>query len=139
MALCILIFMLLGNGEENPGFLVVVAADSPLESITTRQLRQLYLRKTERISGVRLIPLQLGEGHPVRKRFEERIFPHGFALANYWLEQELQGGEKPPLTVVNEAFVLVYVNRNPGYLGYVHPKLAPELAAHGLTVVRVVD
>ncbi len=135
----ILLAFLLSGSPEPVEFLVITAGNTPVTSLTRLQLRQLYLKKLDRVRGVRLTPVQLKNTAPLKDAFHAFLFSRGFDLENYWLEQGLVGGEKPPIKVPNEAYMLAYVERNPGFVGYVNVALRSQLSNFGVKILVITD
>ncbi len=133
--LCLLWYW--GGPLENGRILIIAAMDLPVDSITILQLRQIYLKKLDRLGSFTLTPIQLGPGDSVRNRFEQTLFSEDFDLDNYWLEQRIRGGEKPPLSVSNAAYMLVFVERNPGFIGYVSAEHREDVKKLNLKILRV--
>ncbi len=134
-----LLFLQEVGSWEQTGLLMVVAEETPLQTITRWQLQRVYLKRMDRVGGVPLTPIHLKKKDALRKSFEAALFRKSFDLESYWLEQKLQGGARPPLVVSSEAFVLVYVERNPGFIGYVSVSSREALANFGVKVLTVVE
>ena len=133
------LWMLLMLGDSHQPFVLITAERTPIEQISRWELRQIFLKKINKVRKVRLKPIQLRSGNPTRQVFEKYVHGSGFRLSQYWELKRLQGGEKPPLEVAGEAHMLVYIERNPGFLGYVSPTRLPELKGLALKVVILID
>ncbi len=125
--------------ESSPpsGFILVTSPRTQLTEIHLRQLRQIFLKKRDRIGKQRVTPIHLKPQHQARQAFEEAIFHTNFSSQRYWQQQRIQGGESPPLTVASEAVMLVYVARNPGFIGYVSASLRSQLADLDVVVLEI--
>ena len=133
----LIVMLLLQTGASEPGFLVITSEKTNLSQITYYQLRQIFLRKLDRVHGVKVTPIQLEAHHKTRADFEMSVLGSDFRQHEYWLKQRLQGGEKPPLTVASEAYLLVFVERNPGFIGYVSRSVSAELSNFKIKVLSV--
>ena len=123
--------------SEEPGFLVVVSANSEMEHIRRYQLKQIFLGKIDRVQGSRITPIQFKPGHPTRNAFEASLFGEGFKLQDYWLDQKIKRELRPPLEVDNWALLLAFIERNPGFLGYVSSEHLQKLQDFGVKVLKV--
>jgi len=128
-------------GDESPAslddFLIVAAPQTKVERLTLLQLQRLYLGKLDRLDGQRLTPLQLRADDPARQRFQQALFGDRIDLEEHWIAQNLLAGADPPITVSSWSLLLIYVARNPGYIGYVAKAHADEAAARGLVTVKI--
>lgn len=127
---------LLVSGLVHSGDLLVVTAEATaVDQVTSFQVQQLYLGKLDRIDNTVLTPLNLREKDSLRHQFETLVFPAGFNLRNYWLTQRLLAEAKPPPTIASWSLMLVYLSRNPGYIGYVDARHEPSLVQYNLKVI----
>ena len=116
---------------------VITATATPVDAISKAQLRRLYLSRIDRVRGVALVPLQLAAPSTIRTRFIDWLFGPGFDLENHWIEERLRGGARPPLEVINTAHMLIYVERNPGYIGFLPADRTDSLVGFDLKVLRI--
>ena len=126
-----------GSGDASSDFVVIVSEESALKHLARWQLRQIYLKKRDRIGRLMITPLHLPEGTPLRRTFDTYLFGGNFPTREYWLKQRLQAREAPPIVVKNQAYVLSYVERNPGFLGYIGKETIGELKNFRVRVVRI--
>ena len=117
--------------------LVIMAKSAPIEKLSLSQLRGIYLKKVDRIARVRLVPVQLKPNHPMRKTFDRHLFGDQFDVENYWLEQRVQAGERPPIVVADYAYMLLFVERNPGYIGYVPASMRSEIEKFRIKTIEL--
>ncbi|MBU6246219.1 MAG: hypothetical protein KGN77_00570 [Xanthomonadaceae bacterium] len=99
----------------------IAAAGQPPKLAADRdQLRNVFLKKIfidDR--GLRLIPVNLPPGTPLRERFATRLLGMGEAqLADYWNRQYFQG-VSPPYVLASQQAVVRFVAATPGAIGYV--------------------
>ncbi|MHC3995021.1 hypothetical protein ACXWTF_09330 [Thiomicrolovo sp. ZZH C-3] len=120
------LFLLLSvilSGEE---WALVIRADSPLDSLNTAQIRDLYLGKTRYIGDTRLFPLQPGADDPLRQQFErETLGLSRTALREWWIRRHYLG-QRPPKVVGSAEAILAYVQQVEGAVGYVPYAMAVD-------------
>ena len=119
--------------------LIIMAESTPVEQLSLSQLRKIYLKKVVRIKRVHLEPVQLKTDHPIRKTFDTHLFGKHFDVENYWLEQRVQAGERPPIAVDDFAYMFLFVERNPGYIGYVPVSMRGEIENFKIKTIKVTD
>jgi len=117
--------------------LIVTSLSTPIDHITRLQLKQLYLKKNETFHKTKLTPVQLKDSHPLRIVFDQLVLGKHFNIQDYWIKQKFLANEKPPISVMNEAFVLIFIERNEGFIGYVNKGLEGEVKRLGLKVIEV--
>ena len=125
------------GSAPDPGYVVITSTATPITTVSRDYLGQVYLKKRERLGKTRITPIHLPETHALRRVFEADIHHPRFDPAAYWLQQRLQGGERPPLEVAGEAFMLIYIERNPGTIGYVAAATRDALKRFKIKVVQV--
>lgn len=130
-------FLVLLPQSREHGFLVVTSQKSQIESLTSFQLKQIYLGRLDRLKGIPLTPLQLKKGDPLRRGFETYLFGELFDLENYWLGQSLKLEAEPPMTVGSWALILAFVERNPGFIGYLPEDRVDALARYRVKILRI--
>ena len=99
--------------------LIITSERTRLDALVDYQLKSIYLGSLDQLKGVRLTPCQVRSPHDLRTRFESRLFGKDFDLDSYWVNEQLKGGVRPPLTFGDEAILMAIVARNPGFIGYV--------------------
>lgn len=109
---------LLINQNPTPDFVIITAEATPIERMTLAQLRSLYLKRLDRLRGTRLTPLQLKEDNRHQQDFEGWLFGKHFDTTGHWIEERMRGGPHPPMRVSQRAEMLLYVARNPGFIGF---------------------
>ncbi len=103
---------------------VVVAADGSWKGIhggvSKRLLAQIYRKQVVLDDdGIRLHPVNLPAGHPLRALFSQAVFRRSpLEMAGYWNEQYFQG-ISPPHVVASQEAVMRFVANTPGAIGYV--------------------
>lgn len=132
------VFLLLGLQQlKPPVFVVITSVDTPIESVTHLELRQLFLGKRTSIQQIELYPIQVKADDPLRQAFEMQVFGATFDVEEYRVFQKLKAGPDPPLTVSGWGLVMAYVAKNPGYLGYVPTEQLNHLDKTKLKIVAL--
>ena len=106
---------------EAADFKVVVNASNPINSITSKELSGLFLKKDLTWpDGQTVTAVDLRPDSPIRVAFTTAI--HGkkvSAIKSYWQRQIFQGKAVPPMERSTEAEVLAFVAAKPWAVGYV--------------------
>jgi ABC-type phosphate transport system substrate-binding protein len=122
---------------EEGVFQVVVHPDNPAESVTRKQLAELFLKKVTRWpDGAPVRPVEPPETSLTRAYFlSDVIGKSAFAVKMFWQKRVYAGREVPPVEKPSDAEVLAYVRANHGAIGYV----ARETDVSGVKVLAVRD
>ena len=110
-----------GLAQASGSYKVIVNNANPVDSISTRDLSRMFLRKLTRWSGELVVnPVDLNPDSTVREQFSTDVLGKPvFAVKAYWNRQIFSGAALPPPEKGNDAEVLTYVQANPGAIGYV--------------------
>ena len=102
--------------------LIIVAKDSAVTTINSRQLERVFRRKTLiNQQGEGWIPINLGIENPLRLAFSKRLFKQPpVEMEAFWNVQYFKG-ISPPYVVSSEEAVLRFVTSTPGAIGYINP------------------
>jgi ABC-type phosphate transport system substrate-binding protein len=125
---------------EGPGFQVVVNAANPAQSITRRQLSDMFLKKATRWpDGTTVEPVEPPEKSMTRAYFLSDVMGGRSALAlkTFWQKRVFSGRDTPPVEKGSDEEVVAFVKANPGAIGYV-AGTAP-VAAAGVKVLELKD
>jgi ABC-type phosphate transport system substrate-binding protein len=100
---------------------VVVNKDVPIEKVDAGQATQLFLRQVTTWSdGVRVQPVDLTQGNPLRAEFYSRITGRSPGqLRAYWARQAFTGMGVPLREVATVEDVSRFILSTPGAIGYV--------------------
>ena len=122
---------------EEPGYQVIVHPSSAVESLSRRELADLFLKKTTAWPGGSAVhPVEPPSDGEVRGRFATHAMGKSpAALKTYWNKLIFAGREVPPVEKRSDEEVVAYVRSTPGAVGYV----AAESAVAGVKVVKVRD
>lgn len=109
----------LGTGHALAGDVVVITHPSVprLDSVT---VERIYTGKVVEVGGVRVMPLDLVTGHPLRGRFLVRWLDRDEErYSAYWTVRRYVGKGVPPSQVQTTADMIRLVSGTPGAVGYV--------------------
>ena len=118
-------------------FLIITARATSVTTLTPFQLQRIYLGRLDRLEGQTVRPLHLKAAHPARGSFDSALFGPDFNLDNYWLTQKLKAGARPPFTLGSQALMLAFIERNPGFVGYVQKSFARNLDKFKVKVISI--
>ncbi|GAA5315007.1 MAG: hypothetical protein AseanaTS_02110 [Candidatus Pelagadaptatus aseana] len=107
-------------------YAVVAAKDSPLEPLEAAAVKDIFLRKTQEMAGVGLVPVNILGDPPVRVRFESKVLNMSREdLNRYWITRDFQD-LSPPSTQASFEAVRQFVIRVDGALGYIPKAMVTE-------------
>jgi ABC-type phosphate transport system substrate-binding protein len=121
--------------QESAQFVVVLHPSVEVESLTAKQISDLFLKKaTVWPDGSEVVAVDLPSDSPVRASFSGAIHERRVsAVKSYWQRQIFSGGAVPPPEKATEAEVVAFVRGRRGAIGYV----SPSAAVDGLRLVRI--
>jgi len=98
---------------------VVVGRHSIVEAVSQDTLRDVYLRRQLLWpAGIRVIPVNLPAGNPVRERFSRLVLGRSTReLVSYWNARYFEG-IMPPAVLPSAAAIRAYINAEPGAIAY---------------------
>lgn len=111
----------IANGQ---GFKVVVNEANGSETVSKRQLEDIFMKKTATWSNGRpVIPVDQTASSSTREGFSKVVFGRDTnAIQSYWQRQIFSGRGVPPPEKASDEEVLAFVRVNPGAIGYVSAK-----------------
>ncbi len=99
---------------------VVVALDSPLQQITTREVSDIYLGRLKATAGEKLLVLDHPRESALRERFFKQLNGMDLRRLNaYWARLQFSGETQPPVSLDDNKSVLEMIQRNRHAIGYV--------------------
>lgn len=125
------------RAAEAQGFQVVAHASVPGTEISKSELSRVFQKRSNRIQGTAVVPVDLGRDSAVRESFSQAV--HGrsaSAIESFWQQQVFSGREVPPDQKANDAAVLSFVASTPGGIGYVSSGAS---VSGGVKVLRITD
>ena len=136
LVLLVVLLMGLAPIAETADFKVVINVANPMNSITTKELSGLFLKKTQTWpDGRTVVAVDLKLDSPLRAEFTSVV--HGkkiSSIKSYWQRQIFQGRAVPPMQKASEAEVLEFVAKVPGAVGYVSSSTPLSANVKELTV-----
>ena len=120
---------------------VVVSEESPLTSVSRRDLAKIFLRKTSRWQdGREAVPVDQSARSMVRVAFTRGVLRvEGLgqisAVEAYWQQQLYSGRNTPPPVKADDSEVVAFVAANAGAVGYVRS----EVPLQGVKPIPVLD
>lgn len=118
----LLLALLLASGtvaEEIAGLVLVAHPEVPVETISSRELRRIYLGKSTRWSGGQAIRPVMLESDAHYSAFVTEALEHSEEnFAVYWKRMVFTGKGRPPRTFATADELAFYVRMTPGAIGY---------------------
>lgn len=119
---------------ELPGLVVVAHPDVPVDTISARELRRIYLGKSRRWSGgLTIRPVMLDRGEFLARFVDEALGRTEENFSVYWKRMIFTGKGRPPRMFETVDELAFYVSMTPGAIGY----LPADAARPGVKVIRV--
>ncbi len=106
---------------------VIVNANSSINSATADEIQQVFLGKRNEINGVSVTPVDQSEGNMIREEFYEKVVDKTPAQLNaYWSRLIFTGKGKPPKQYFDDAEVLETVLEEEDSVGYIDSSAVSE-------------
>ncbi len=100
-------------------YVLIVSKKSGIGSLSTQQVKEIFLQKRHSIGSERVIPLNLVGQHESRILFESNVLGMDRdRLNNYWVKQHYEG-VSPPLTQGSFESIKAFVQSVDGSIGCV--------------------
>ncbi|WP_201352864.1 hypothetical protein [Hydrogenimonas urashimensis] len=111
--------LLLGLILRAEDLLVVTNPSNDIGPLDAVQLRQIYLGKRRYWKTLKLFPINLPPGNPLRRKFEIHLLHMTpSALDAYWMKEHYLG-RRPPYRVESIESVIRFVKKLKGAIGYI--------------------
>jgi hypothetical protein len=110
-----------GVALAGPRLAVVVNVKNPIKTLGKDELEAMFkaLRRNWP-GGQRIQPFNLPPRHPLRIAFDRAaLHMEADAVARYWIDQRVRGGQQPPTQVPDSKLMLRVVSSLNGAVGYV--------------------
>ncbi len=115
----IALFMLFFTMLHAESISVVASVQSDFDTLTQKQLHDLFLSKRSFIGSQKAVPVNLLANNDLRKAFDAHVLQmHREKLNAYWVRQHFQG-VVPPLTQSSTQAVKKFVQNVEGAIGYI--------------------
>ena len=110
---------------------VVVAKDSPINNLSTSELKRAFLSDNVVIAGKKLVPFNFGLGTLERIGFDRCVLGMTDEVARrFWVDRKIRGQAEAPRALPSAAVVVKVATTFPGAIGYVRASdLRPEVRA----------
>ncbi len=127
MRVLLLIFGILWTSHGQAGLLVIASSKLPDDSITVKQLADIYsLKQVYWPNKIQVVPVNREASSQEREKFSEAVFhlsPQ--EMGEYWNRLRFQG-KLPPLVQTSDQAVLSFVRSVPGAIGYINAGQKPK-------------
>jgi ABC-type phosphate transport system substrate-binding protein len=99
---------------------VIVAADSPMQSLNAKEISDLYLGRYKAGSGERALVFDHPRDSDIRHRFYRQLNGMELRRVNaYWARLQFSGDTPPPVTLRDSEEIAAAVSRNRLAIGYI--------------------
>jgi ABC-type phosphate transport system substrate-binding protein len=118
----------LGVGAAGADVVAVVAAKSPITTLSKSQVADIFLGKPSRLpDGAYAVPVDQAEGSAVRDEFYEKVADKSAAqIKAYWSKIIFTGRGQPPPSVSNSIEMKKRISDNPAAIGYIDRNLVDD-------------
>jgi len=82
---------------------IVTSSNGKLSNITHKELADLFLKKTNTINGVKLIPIDTKNPQLFKEFYQKVVKKNPEQLHAYWMKQMYRGTQKPPQRLSDSA------------------------------------
>lgn len=100
-------------------FAVIANKNLHIESLSSSQIKMIFLKKHKILNDVDLVPINLDSTNAVRDSFEKNILDMSRTRLNSFWTKEHYLGHRPPLIVKSAKSVISFVKKIDGAIGYV--------------------
>ena len=116
---------------------IIVSSDwESVSKVSARELQSAYLRRSKQLFGVTLLPVDHPPNSAIYDAFLKQVLRKSRkALGDYWLEQALTGGNRPPRQIEHSQDVIDFVARTVGAIAYVGLDVLEAARNPGVKVV----
>ena len=113
-------FPAVASSEAVPIAIIVSAEWESVNQVSVRDLRRIYLRTSKQLAGVALVPVDRAPRSAIFDAFLSQVLKKPRkVLEDYWLEEALTGGKRPPRQLESGRDVIDFVARHVGAIAYV--------------------
>ncbi len=115
--LFLLIWLISGSAASE--YSVIMSKKVSISTLTSQQVRDVYLQKRHTIGDQTIIPVNLVGQNELRSAFESAVLGMDRNRLNaYWIKQHFQGST-PPLTQPSVESIRLFVQNVEGAMGYI--------------------
>ena len=114
-------FWLACTGARADDVVAVVSAKSPITSLATHQVADIFLGKTSRFpDGTLAVPIDLHDSSPAREKFYVQLTGKSPAqMKAHWSKIVFTGRGQPPRQAASNAEDRKAISENPNAIGYI--------------------
>lgn len=118
--LIILLLIAAADSSADAGLVVVVNAQSGVQTLTHEEIVNIFLGRFRRLpSGMAALPVDQPPDQPLRAEFYRRLVNKTPAeIRAYWARLVFSGKTSPPHQAATQSEVLQWMRDNPGAVGY---------------------
>jgi ABC-type phosphate transport system substrate-binding protein len=111
---------------QDSSFKVIVNSDNPVTEMAKKEVSNAFLKKTSKWgNGVAILPVDLVSSSDTREAFSQDIHERKVsAVKAYWQKQIFSGRKIPPAEKKSNREILLFVQENPGAIGYISSSTA---------------
>ena len=119
--LIFLIVILVTAGSSSAGdWILITNKDNPISSISSANLKRVYIGKMNNVDGTTLIPVMLADNIPVTAEFlGEVVGKTPEEYKNYWIEAQIKGEGSAPMIQKTAVSAKLIVAGIPGAITYI--------------------
>jgi len=118
------LFFLLSSTLFAQTIYIIANKNFPANSLTQKEIKQIYLDKKRYIKGAKLLPLNYTHNSKLRELFEKTILQKSRKnLEGYWLKAHYKG-HRPPKVLKSQDSVISYIKEIDTALGYVDTNIS---------------
>jgi hypothetical protein len=119
--LCIAGFCMLWAACSHAEIVVIVAANSPIATLSQAEVSDIFLCKSATFpGGSQAVPIDQAEGSPIRLEFYSKTTGKTPELLKaYWSKMIFTGQGEPPREITDSEKIKKLVANNPHYIGYI--------------------
>lgn len=100
-------------------YVVVISQNSPIDKLSKRIIKDIYLKKRLFYNNQKLVPINLSAQNKIRMLFEKNVLNmQREDINNYWIEEHYHG-VSPPITQKSDKSLKLFIKNVEGSLGYI--------------------
>jgi len=122
------------DAQQGTALAVITSAATPLDSMSSSELRRVFLGRTVEKSGVKLIPLNHAIKSSARTLFDRIVLKMSAdEVGRHWVAERIRGTRSAPKSVSSVSLLLKVVSKVKGVISYVPSDKVPA----GLKVLKI--
>lgn len=119
---------------------IVIIANSACElsSISSSELKRLWLGKTDKINNVKIQPIDCKELKEATAKFSEVVLKKtSKQIKKYFIKESLKGGASPPISFKTSAMLFEELSKNSKVISFVDKESFEEMNNSDLKMIAV--